>query len=84
MAVALGSLPVVWALQKGSRRVPSMTLVATGVRIGMLALLIVPVCLVSWVPVRVLLVWVAVSYLSALGGETLALAMLIRRMGTSG
>jgi hypothetical protein len=53
-------------------------LAGTAVRMGAAVLLGAAVALSGWFPLKPLLVWVAIAYLGALAGETVALMSLTR------
>jgi hypothetical protein len=84
LATVLGSLPVVWVARQDPTRVPAMVMGAVLLRMVLLAAIVGPIAAFSALPWRVLLLWVAISYLVALAGETLALTVFIRRMRANG
>jgi uncharacterized membrane protein (DUF441 family) len=84
LATVLGSLPVVWAARHDPTRVPAMVMGAVLLRMVLLGAIVGPIAAFSALPWRTLLLWVAISYLAALAGETLALTGFIRRMRANG
>ncbi len=83
VATVGGSLPVAWVIQHDPRRVPIMVMGAVILKVFILLLIVVPVGVMGWVPLRPLLLWVALSYVVALVAETPVLTRLVRRMGAS-
>ncbi len=82
LATILGSIPVIWAMKRSPKRVPTAALGATLLRVIVLVALVVPVGAYSGLPLKALLLWVAIAYVCALAGETVVLALSMRHMGT--
>lgn len=80
LATILGSVPVIWAAFRSPQKVPTLALAATLLRVIVLAAMAAPVAVFAGLHLRALLLWVGISYVVALGAESLALVLLIRRM----
>jgi hypothetical protein len=81
LATVLGSIPVIWAMKRSPGRVPVFAMGAVLLRMIILVALVVPIGVLSSLPLRALLLWVAIAYLFALGAETVVVTSMIRRMG---
>ena len=78
----LGSVPVIWAALRAPSKVPTLALASTCLRVFALGAITAPVAILSDLGLRALLLWVAISYLVALGAEVVVLVLLIRRLET--
>ena len=80
LAAVLGSLPAVWSALRMPEKLPAMALGATLLRLVALVAMAVPVAMLAALPRKPLLLWLAISYVLALAAESVALAMLIKRL----
>ena len=80
LATILGSIPVIWASLRSPEKVPTAALGATLLRVVLLGAMAAPVAAYGGLPLRPLLLWVAISYLVALGAESVVVILLVRRM----
>jgi hypothetical protein len=82
LATVLGSVPVIWAALRAPSKVPTFALASTCLRVFALGAITAPVAILTDLEFRALLLWVAISYLVALGAEVVVLVLLIRRLET--
>jgi len=80
LATILGSIPVIWASLRSPEKVPTTALGATLLRVVLLGVMAAPVAAYGGLPLRALLLWVAISYLVALAAESVVVVLLIKRM----
>ncbi len=79
VATVIGSVPAAWAASRSPKQLQNMAYGASLYRSVILAFLAAPTLYLGSLHRKSFLLWLGISYLVALGAETVVLALLIRR-----